>query len=83
MLVVVLAGGCQGTLLYVAAVLRLPYRQKHSPRCSRADPLLLPTSHALCKARADASSLAASDTYYPSSEASHDAHAQLSLEGAP
>jgi hypothetical protein len=33
----VLAGGCQGTLLYFAAVLHLPRQQRRSARCSRAE----------------------------------------------
>ena len=36
-------------------------------------------SHASCRARADASSPAASDTSYPSCKASHDGYAQLPL----
>jgi hypothetical protein len=40
---VVLAGGCQGTLLYFAAVLRLPRQQRRLARCSWADlPLFRP-----------------------------------------
>jgi hypothetical protein len=46
-------------------------------------PSSTPTVYASCKARADASSPAASDISYPSSEASHDAYAQLPLEFAP
>jgi hypothetical protein len=42
-----------------------------------------PTSHASCKARADASYPAANDTSYLSSKASLDAYAQLPLEFAP
>ena len=39
--------------------------------------------YASCKARADASPPAASDSSYPSSEASHDGYALLPLEFAP
>ena len=46
-------------------------------------PSSTPAVYALCKARADASYPAASDTSYPSSRASHDAYAQLLLEFAP
>jgi hypothetical protein len=46
-------------------------------------PSSTPASHASRMARAGASSPAASDASYPSSEASHDAYAQLALEFAP
>ena len=51
-----------------------------TPGRSRLSPAAV---YASCKARADASSPAASDGSYPSSGASHDGYALLPLEFAP